>query len=39
MNGQLITIDAYQVYTGIGHPILEDTRPLPWMQPGWLSSI
>jgi len=40
-NGQLysILISSYQLHAGIGHPILEDTWPLPWSPSGWLSSI
>jgi len=40
-NGQLysILISSYQLYIGIGHPILEDNRLLPWSPSGWLSSI
>ncbi len=40
-NGNLymITIDQYQIYTGIANPILEDTQHLPWMPEGWISSI
>jgi len=40
-NGQLysILISSYQLYAGIKHPILEDTRPLPWSPSGWLTSI
>jgi len=32
-------IDTYQLYAGIGRPVLEDTQPLPWCPLGWLSSI
>jgi len=40
-NGKLylFTIDAYQVYARISHPILEDTRPLPWVQLSWIRCI
>ncbi len=40
-NGQLysILISSYQLYVGIGRPILEDNRPLPWSPSSWLSSI
>jgi len=40
-NGQLynITIDQYQINAGTQRPILEDTRPIPWIPEGWISSI
>jgi len=40
-NGKLyeLTIDQYQIYVGIRHPILEDTKEIPWIPHGWISSI
>jgi len=40
-NGKLytITINQYQLYAGVQQPILEDTKPIPWMPAGWISSI
>jgi len=32
-------IDAYQIHSGLSLPVLEDTRPIPWSSPGWLTSI
>jgi len=32
-------INAYQIHSGLSLPVLEDTRPIPWSSPGWLSSI
>jgi len=40
-NGQLyaFTIDQYQIYASIRHPILEDTKEITWIPHGWISSI
>jgi len=34
-----ILLDTYQLYSGIAEPILEDTRPLSWCPPGWVTSL
>jgi len=40
-NGKLytITVDSYQLTSGLSTPILEDTRPIPWIPDGWISCI
>jgi len=39
--GNLITttLQAYQIQAGLEQPILEDTRPLPWMNSCWISTL
>jgi len=41
VTGNLIatTLQAYQIQAGLEQPILEDTRPLPWMNSCWISTL
>jgi len=41
MNGKLytITIDSYQLYSGLTKPILKDTRWISWTPNGWINTI
>jgi len=34
-----ILIETYQLYAGLTHSILEDTRHLPWCPPSWVTSL
>jgi len=33
------TIHHYQLMSGLSHPILEDTRPIPWSTSRWLDQL